>query len=438
MRIHRQHVFLAAVALSSAAAATIISDEKVPSRSLISSAFGNSSHIVDGKEGRFLVKASDSFVGWYMTELGEWDLPFQKLVARVMLARSAADDVDDDDAPPLWLDIGANVGIWSIFMARAVAPRGGSVISFEPQLDLNYAHGASLLLNDIDNNRLVHAFVGNDSGYTTIAHPVHNASAPTNYGAMSRQHLSDLASLDAHLSSPSHTPSPSSPTPSLAPSHCHRHRHRYAVQNLRLDDCLASGLVPQCPAFIKLDIEMHELQALIGGLRLLRDCRPVLFLEAECVPLLRSLVRLLDSLGYILAWVVLPVVELGTSHRGRHVEHSFENMQHVYISRNLLAVPRSDEALLRAVRAEECLAAIDVAAESAADPETWFALQERSVRLCHDQSGQCFMWGHAGLSDMQRHPVGEGPSSAVQYKCGNVDIPADQVFYYKKLESQTP
>ena len=188
----------------------------------------------------------------------------------------------------LWLDIGSNIGVWSVFMSRVVGPTG-TVMSFEPQLELQYHHAANIILNDIDNTICIHAFVSNSTDYSEITPVLRDWRKKTNYGSMSKHDLihnkaREQRSVESTVDNPTST---------------QYHRH-YKVPNVRLDDLyLLKGIIPQCPSFMKLDIEGGELEALIGGRLLLQHCFPVLFIEAECTWLLRSIVGLIDTIGNV-------------------------------------------------------------------------------------------------------------------------------------------
>jgi tRNA G46 methylase TrmB len=61
------------------------------------------------------------------------------------------------------LDVGANIGAHTLFLARAVAP-GGQVLAFEPQRLVYQTLCASLALNHITNVYCWHAAVGRSRG----------------------------------------------------------------------------------------------------------------------------------------------------------------------------------------------------------------------------------------------------------------------------------
>jgi FkbM family methyltransferase len=123
------------------------------------------------------------------------------------------------------------------------------------------------------------------------------------------------------------------------------------VQKVALDELMYVDHAFSCPSFVKLDIEGHELLALIGARKMLTNCQPVLFLEAMCKCTLKSLFALLDSLGYALAWFVLPHIDTtfkrfdrnyweisGGNDAERHIRFLNEESGTL----NIMAVPKHD------------------------------------------------------------------------------------------------
>lgn len=92
---------------------------------------------------------------------------------------------------------------------------------------------------------------------------------------------------------------------------------RIACRRIRLDDFVAAEQLPP-PSILKLDIEGHELAALRGADRLLREHRPLVFCEVSFAPripdgcLFGELAGFLADRGYLLAG--LP--KLGYDRRG--------------------------------------------------------------------------------------------------------------------------
>src|SRR5437016_3867579 len=70
-----------------------------------------------------------------------------------------------------------------------------------------------------------------------------------------------------------------------------------SVEVVMLDEMLAQGRIAP-PSLLKLDVEGGELLVLRGAAKLLRDHRPILFIELHSPELARDCRGFLESLGY--------------------------------------------------------------------------------------------------------------------------------------------
>ena len=324
------------------------------------SSFSASSQVVVGldKTTRYLVRKDDMLIGGMLRQLGQWELPFQRLLASLLRNISGAIE------GATWVDVGSNVGAWSLFFAAMVGPQG-RVVSYEPQLDLVAHHHTALLLNELENTHIVNALVSNTTGFHDVARVAPAARTYTNYGAKSAASLGQ-------------------PAPA---------QRVFRVPSVRLDaHLLRHGVIPSCPALVKMDIENAELEALLGAERLVRECQPVLFIEAECAPLLRSLYYLLDAWGYAFGWAVLPIVDHSSRHFDRAVhEAEYATVKTLYGSHNLVAVPRTRAVLLLSLPG---VVVVDMAEERArpADAPNLLALLE--ILIHHRESNSSFRFEH--------------------------------------------
>lgn len=92
---------------------------------------------------------------------------------------------------PLILDVGANLGAYSIPLAKFVQNYQGEVIGFEPQRIVYYQLCANIVLNRLDNYHAMHCAVGDHAGEVDI--PEIDYETNPNIGAFSleqryRQH----------------------------------------------------------------------------------------------------------------------------------------------------------------------------------------------------------------------------------------------------------
>lgn len=170
------------------------------------------------------------------------------------------------------LDVGANVGFYSIAIGRHLAVTGGVVYAFEP-LMANYRR----LRENIENNGL-HGVVrpenialGECEG-TVIVRREDEGGAKTGNGII--RHRTE----DTHASN-----------------------EECVVK--RLDDVAGLCGITRCD-FIKVDIEGHEYRFLVGAMDFISEHRPIVFGEfnthwmKRCGDSIRDVADLLEPLGY--------------------------------------------------------------------------------------------------------------------------------------------
>jgi FkbM family methyltransferase len=159
----------------------------------------------------------------------------------------------------VFVDVGANIGLWSCVAASAVGPTG-AVLSFEP----NPATFAKLERNLEVSGRgttvtPVAAAVSDDAGFASLRCPAqHNVSS-----------IVDDASGDGIA----------------------------RVPTVRLEDEVRRRFRGRAPAGIKMDVEGHELQALAGAAGLLERDPPWLIVEFNTTLLASN--RLRDFPAYV-------------------------------------------------------------------------------------------------------------------------------------------
>jgi FkbM family methyltransferase len=151
------------------------------------------------------------------------------------------------------LDVGANIGFFTMHLAAALGD-GGRVVAFEPIREL-----AALLARSVAENRL--------EGVVTIEEAAAGASSGT------------AGILYVHRA---RNPGASYLVPSGTAACATSHEIR-TVRMVALDDCAFPGRV----SFIKLDIEGAEPLCVRGATRLLRRDRPVVLSEVHPVQLER-------------------------------------------------------------------------------------------------------------------------------------------------------
>jgi FkbM family methyltransferase len=136
-------------------------------------------------------------------------------------------------------DIGAHCGYWSLYLSRLVGT-GGSVIAVEPHADNLSNMRINLARRNVQNVTIVPCAIG----------------------------LGETANLHISRYSGSHTIASV-----MSPGKRTGETVRVAMRTL--DDVLSGSR----PSFIKVDVEGGEYDVVSTGLRVLRDCRPVMLVE---------------------------------------------------------------------------------------------------------------------------------------------------------------
>jgi FkbM family methyltransferase len=187
--------------------------------------------------------------------IGTNELPVQDLLAAVLRQGD------------VFLDIGANVGFFTVIAARLVGV-SGSVVAFEP-----VPSNAALIRRNARIN-----------GFWNVA--VHEAAASSTAGK-AELILAEFAG-GASLASVGSPPDASG---------------RMEVRTITVDGLIAAGLIP-APSLVKIDVEGAEHEVLLGMRETLKRCRPNLLLEFDGCTVLEVEEKvgrsseLLESLGY--------------------------------------------------------------------------------------------------------------------------------------------
>lgn len=201
-----------------------------------------------GRHGLLAYSIHDTFVGRSIDLYGEWSPGDAQVLAPFLRPGMTV------------LDIGANLGSLTLFLADAVGP-SGRVLAFEPVPALHRLLCCNLALNNLDQVEAWQTAIGRMGGEARV--PELALGEPGNFGAAA------LARGGAGRSVP-----------------------MLAVDDLDLAAC---GL-------IKADVEGHECEVLRGSTRTVARFRPVLFLENEEPSLSGPLIRQVLDLGYRPYW----------------------------------------------------------------------------------------------------------------------------------------
>lgn len=207
--------------------------------------------LVDAKRGRFLVFDNDQYVGRSLIELGEF-AEFQAELFDLLLKPEA-----------VVVEVGANVGAHTVVLAK----RAAKVLAFEPQRRVFNVLCGNIALNNLDNVECFRAAGGETRGKTKI--PTLDFDAPKN----------NFGAFDMDKSALYGTPE---------------------------DEVDVIPINAPCD-FMKIDVEGWEANVLRGSTPMIKDYRPVLYVENDRKEKSDELISLIQELGYKAYWHVTPL-----------------------------------------------------------------------------------------------------------------------------------
>lgn len=217
------------------------------------------------KDADYLLFSTTDVISNQLFRTGEWE-PHLLKISEIFYAGLDA---------PLVLDIGANLGAYSIPIAKKIHDIGGTVIGFEPQRIVYYQLCANVFLNRLDNYYALNQAVGDFNGVVEM--PEINYEVSQNVGAFSFEK---------------------------------QYRELHGIENSILETMtkvpiitLDNFEVEKAPVLIKIDVEGFELNVLKGGAGFLEHHKypPILF-EAWSFDWFKegrgALLGFLEKLGY--------------------------------------------------------------------------------------------------------------------------------------------
>lgn len=146
------------------------------------------------------------------------------------------------------LDIGANLGVYTLGISQVIADLGGVVHAFEGQRQLAHLICGSLALNSIANAHVHNVCVGNSNNDVDI--PKFNYHQPMNFGSV------EFGTTQKEKLQQERLPSTEK------------------VKQVRIDDYNFQNV-----KFLKMDIEGMEIPALLGAQKTITQSRPVALVE---------------------------------------------------------------------------------------------------------------------------------------------------------------
>ncbi len=205
------------------------------------------------RHGTMMYLRYDAYIGRSFDNYGEYSEGEVTLFRELLRAGDVA------------LDIGANIGAFTIPMAQFVGPTG-FVYAFEPQRIVFQILTGNVALNELGNVKTLQAAIGAVGG-GTIRVPTLNYSALDNFGGLS------VGGDEGE-----------------------------AVPVMAIDDL-------ELPAvrMMKIDVEGMETAALKGAAATIARCRPLLYVENDRTEKSAELVRQVFDMGYRCWWHLTPL-----------------------------------------------------------------------------------------------------------------------------------
>lgn len=201
------------------------------------------------KHGRILYDDRDIWIGKSLAYYGEFSEQEVRLFEAVV---RPGDDV---------FDVGANIGVFTIPLARMVGPEG-SVVSIEPERMNYYTLCANVAINNLSQVVCWHYGVSDECG--TMLVPDLDRNIEQNFGGLELAEIKD--NIDGQM-----------------------------VSVIRLDQL---GFNCRSVKLIKVDVEGMEERVLRGATRTIEKYRPFLYVENDRAEKSRGLISYIESLGY--------------------------------------------------------------------------------------------------------------------------------------------
>lgn len=235
------------------------------------------------RDGVMMFNPLDRFIGRSFDQYGEFSTGETRLFSQLI---KAGDTV---------IDVGANIGAHTLWMAQRVGPTG-RVIAFEPQRSVFQMMCANMALNAVTNVDAYWAAAGSQPGHITV--PRLDPTIASNFGALSLGAADEGDSVQL-----------------------------MSIDGLNLDNC----------AFMKVDAEGMESEVLEGSRSTINRTKPILYVENDRNELGSALIEIILSMGYRLWW------HMPAYFNPNNINNNPENIFPGQCSMNMLCVHKSIE-----------------------------------------------------------------------------------------------
>lgn len=228
-------------------------------------------NVIKCKEADFLLFSTSDYISQSLYKLGTWDEALQIITMNFL----------SGIANPVVMDIGANLGAYSIPIAKKILPIGGRVYAWEPQRIVFYQLCGNIVLNSLDNIFPHNQAVGEEDKIIHI--PEVDYHNHWNIGAFS---VEKTIRVDSNLDQ-------------------YSKETTYPVHMINLNSIKEKI----SPDIIKIDVEGYEYNVIKGGDKFLKEnlYPPIIFevWESESFNEKRQkLLALVEELGYEISFIV--------------------------------------------------------------------------------------------------------------------------------------
>ena len=232
------------------------------------------------RHGMMLYFKNDSYIGRSLEIYGEYSEKEAAMFCQIVQPGQVV------------VEVGANIGTHTVYLAKRVGPTG-RVIAYEPQRLVSQVLAANCALNELSNCVIRNAAAGGVAGFLHVP--------PIDFQKM--QNLGGLA-----LSTESDG-------------------EKVAVE------CIDSLDLPALH-FLKVDVEGMEADVLRGAEQTIKRCRPILYMENDRRHKSAELISLVQSMEYTLFWHLPPLFN------PNNFDGISENMFKKMVSSNMIATPK--------------------------------------------------------------------------------------------------
>lgn len=225
--------------------------------------------LVHAANGAFLLPSHDTIISKSMLKFGEWEESELVLFAKILSPNEHM------------IEVGANIGTHTVPIAKMLN-EGGFVTSFEMVRGTFHFLTANLAINGIQNVFAHNYGLGDTS--KTIHLGTADFEKDANIGSASLWELDiERINLNEKVLST-------------------------LLQIITIDEFFMDDKEFKCPKLLKTDAEGYDSLILKGAIKLIKYCKPVLYIENKCIALSKSLIKLISSYDYIMYWHIPPEI----------------------------------------------------------------------------------------------------------------------------------